>query len=121
MTIRVFEPKPGSAGVPPFLDVAVRAEEPPALVVELRGELDLFTGPMLQQHLQSYNDPSGSDTRLRSVAYLLGDLTFMDARGLHYLLTAVNGQGPETIAIREPSPSVRRLLEVVGLKAMIET
>jgi len=105
---------------PPLFDVSVRSEDPSAFVIEVQGELDLFTGPMLQRHLESYNDPSGNNGHPRRVIYLLPELKFMDARGLHYLLTAVDRHGPETITIREPSSCVWRLLELVGLDSMIE-
>lgn len=105
---------------PPPLHVAVGTEEPSAWVIEVRGELDLFTGPMLKQHLDVYNDPSGNDGDPRRIVYLLPELGFMDASGLRALLTAVDGYGPETITIREPSSGVHRLLELVGLDSMIE-
>jgi len=104
----------------PPLDVAVRSEESSAWVIEVRGELDLSTGPMLKQHLEPYNNPSANGGHPRRIVYLLPDLEFMDASGLHALLGAVDGHGPETITIREPSSSVCRLLELVGLHSMIE-
>lgn len=104
----------------PPLDVSVRSEEPSAWVIEVRGELDLFTGPMLKQHLEPYNDPSGNDGHPRKIVYLLPELEFMDASGLHALLGAVDGHGSETITVRKPSSSVCRLLELVGLDSMIE-
>jgi len=121
MTVRTLKSRADPSGYePPPLDVSVRSEDPSAFMIEVRGELDLSTGPMLKQHLESYNDPSGSNGHPRRVVYLLPELKFMDARGLHYLLTAVDGHGPETITIREPSSSVCRLLELVGLDSMIE-
>ncbi len=121
MTVRTSESRAGPSGYdPPPFDVAVRSEESSAWVVEVRGELDLATGPMLKQHLEVYNNPSGNNGHPRRVIYLLSDLGFMDASGLHALLTAVDGHGPETITIREPSFPVRRLLELVDLDSMIE-
>ena len=102
------------------LYVSANNEDPAAFQIEVRGELDFFTGPMLRQHLESYNDPSGNNGHPQRVTYVLPELGFMDARGLQYLLTAVDGHGAETITIREPSSSVRRLLEIVGLDSMIE-
>ncbi|HUG07352.1 MAG TPA: STAS domain-containing protein [Acidimicrobiia bacterium] len=97
------------------------SEDPSALLIEVRGELDLFTGPMLKQHLEPYNsDPSGNNGHPRRIVYRLPELDFMDASGLRALLGAVDGHGPETITVREPSPSVSRLLELVGLVSMIE-
>lgn len=119
MTVRTSEPRTGRLGYdPPPLDVSVRSDDPFAWVIEVRGELDLFTGPMLKRHLDVYNDPSGNNPR--RVTYLLSELEFMDASGLHALLDAVDGHGPETITIRDPSSSVCRLLEVAGLDSMIE-
>lgn len=121
MTIRASESTAGPSGYdPPPLDISVKSEHPSALVIEVRGELDLFTGPMLKRHLESYLDPSGNNGHPQKFIYQLPELRFMDARGLHYLLTAVDGHGSETIAIREPSSSVCRLLEQVGLESMIE-
>ncbi|MEX1093718.1 MAG: STAS domain-containing protein [Acidimicrobiia bacterium] len=102
------------------MDVALRAEAPSVWVIDVRGELDLFTGPMLKQHLDVYNHPSVNDGHPRSIVYSLPELWFIDASGLRALLTAVDGQGPETITIREPSSQVRRLLELVDLDSMIE-
>lgn len=121
MTGTDFESRAGPTGYdfPPF-DVSVRTEDPSGWVIEVRGELDLATGPILKQHLQRYGDPSGNNGFPRSIVYLLSDLEFMDVSGLNALLGAVNGHGPDTIIIREPSSPVRRLLEVVGMDSMVE-
>jgi anti-anti-sigma factor len=121
MTEIVSESRAGPSSYdPPLLDVSVRSEDPSAWVIEVRGELDLFTGPMLKQHLDPYIDPSGNDGHPRRIVYLLPELEFMDASGLRALLTAVDGHGSETITIREPSSFVCRVLELVGLDSMIE-
>lgn len=118
MTDRNSQTRTGSAGyASPPLAVSVRSDEPSDLVIEVRGELDLFTGPMLRQHLE---DSNGNGRHPGRIVYLARDLEFMDACGLRALLTAVDGHGSETITIREPSPMVRRLLDVVGLASMIE-
>jgi hypothetical protein len=75
---------------------------------------------MLKPHLEPYIDPSGNNGHPRRDIYLLPELKFMDASGLRALLTAVDGHGPETITIREPSSFGRRILELVGLDSMIE-
>lgn len=105
---------------PPPFGVSVRNDAPSELVVEVRGELDLFTGPILQQHLESNSSSGSNNGHPRKVVYLLPELSFMDARGLHYLQSAAVGSVAGTIAVRDPSPSVRRLLEAVGLGSMIE-
>ncbi len=110
---------PSSYHYPP-LEVAVRAEEQSAWVIEVKGELDLYTGQMLKKQLESYNDASGNNGHPRRIVYLLPELRFMDASGLYALLDAVDGHGPETITIREPSSQVRRLLELVDLDSLIQ-
>lgn len=121
MTVTTAESRASLYGsISPPLHVGVKSEEPSAWVIEVRGELDLFSGPMLKQHLEVYNDPHGNDGHPRRIVYLLPELGFMDASGLRALLTAVDGHRPETITIREPSSVVRRLLELVGLDSMIE-
>lgn len=121
MTEVVSESRAGPSGYdPPLLDVSVRSEDPSALVIEVRGELDLCTGPMLKQQLQPYKDPSVNNGHARRIVYILPELEFIDASGLRALLTAVDGHGSETITIREPSSFVCRVLELVGLESMIE-
>lgn len=115
-----YDPPPFDIYGPPPFGVSVRSEGPSAWMIEVRGELDLATGPILKQFLESYNDPSRKNGHRRRIVYLLSELDFMDATGLRYLLAAVEGQAPETITIREPSPSVGRLLQAVGLASMIE-
>lgn len=110
---------PSDYQFPPF-DVSVQSDGRSVLVIEVRGELDLLTGPTLKQHLEIYNDPSRSNGHPRRIVYLLPELEFMDASGLRALLGAVDGHGPETITVRAPSSSVCRLLELVGLDSMIE-
>lgn len=105
----------------PLLDVSVRSDGASAWMVELSGELDLATGELLRGHLDSYNALGGHGGRPQKIVYLLSGLEFIDASGLHALLEAVDGHGPSTITIRDPSPQVRRLLEIVGLDSMIET
>lgn len=117
MTVTNSEPGGSLSGYdPPPLTVAV-TEEPSTWVIDVRGELDLFTFPLVKQHLDSY---SGNDGYPRRIVFVLPELTFIDASGLRALLTAVDGHGTETITIREPSSAVRRLLELVDLDSMIE-
>lgn len=111
--------RPESGAGPPDYDsqpfaVWVRTDGPSTLAVEVRGELDLATAPVLKQNLEPYSG------RPKRIVYQLSDLAFIDATGLSALLTAVDGHDPTTITVRDPSPMVRRLLELVGLDLMIE-
>lgn len=121
MTNRQPESRAGPFGseFPPF-DVSVRSDRASTLVVEVQGELDLATGPILHQHLEPYQGVPERDGAPQGIVYHLSDLRFMDATGLDALLTAIDGPGPHTITVREPSPQVRRVLELVGLDSMIE-
>lgn len=123
MTTTSFDPDSRAgptAYVPPPFEVSVRTERTSGWLVEVRGELDLCTGPMLEHELRAHRDASASHRPPRTLVYLLSGLGFIDARGLHYLLTAVDGHGPETITVRDPSPQARRLLELAGLGSLIE-
>lgn len=108
-----------SGSDPPPLVVAV-TEEPSTWVIDVRGELDLFTFPFVRQHLDVYKDTTGNEGYPRRIVFSLPELEFIDASGLRALLTAVDGHGLETITIRNPSSQVRRLLELVDLDSMIE-
>ena len=94
----------------PFLEVVADTDDDSLLIVSIRGELDLATGPTLRQRLQSV---SGR----RRLVFRLSDLEFIDACGLNALLTCWDGA--DTIAIEEPSQPVRRLLGLVGMESMI--
>lgn len=121
MSDTISEPRAGpSDHDAALLDVSVRRGGSSSWVVEVGGELDLLTAPMLKRHLPPSNDPSWTNGQPRRIIYLLSDLEFMDLRGLDALLTAFDGHGPETITIRQPSPVVRRLLELVDLDSMID-
>ncbi len=111
--------RPSGYAFPP-LEVSVDSDGSAAWIVEVRGELDLATGTLLKGHLEAYNAMRAEDVRPESIIYVLTELTFMDACGLHALLDALDGHGPDTITIREPSPRVRKLLELVDLAGMIE-
>lgn len=106
---------------PTPLDVSLRSEGASTWVVEVRGELDLATGPILKQYLEPYRAMNGNDHHRRRIVFLLSEVTFMDASGLGALLGAAESHDPHTISIREPSPRARRLLELVGLDTIIET
>lgn len=121
MTATTTESRAGPSGYDSaFLDVSVRSEEPSAWMIEVRGELDLATGPILKQHLESYSDPNRNGDHPHRIVYQLSNLEFMDVTGLRSLLDAVEGHSSETITIRDPSPRVRRLLELVDMGSMIE-
>lgn len=93
-----------------------RVDDPLGAVLVLRGELDLATVPLLQEHL---------DRAMRSGAAVLIDLAglrFIDSSGLRVLLRAdrqlraCNGQ----LALLGGSRAVYRIFELAGMHRYLE-
>lgn len=84
------------------------------VVVELRGELDVATVPVLSNTLAAI---SGS-----TVVVDLSELTFMDSSGISALIharkqSARDGYG---LVLTRPSANVERVLAIVGLADWLE-
>ena len=82
------------------------------VTVEVRGELDMATVPHLEEAIEALR----RDGR-RSIVLDLGNVVFMDARGLDLLLALEQSARTDAwdFALRDGSPSVARLLEVTRL------
>jgi len=82
------------------------------VIVALRGEVDLATAPLLERELAL--------TPVRNARTVLVDLeqvAFMDLAGLRPILSfAVPTRPGHRVAITAGPPSVRRLLELSGLR-----
>jgi anti-anti-sigma factor len=78
-------------------------------VVFLSGELDLSTGPPLEDRLDRLMSTDGVGLVLD-----LHGLTFVDAYGLRSLVRAAN-RFDDRLGLQRPSGRVRRVLEVAGL------
>ena len=80
-------------------------------VVRVEGEIDMANAPELAELLEPAGTSGGP------VTVDLTDVTFIDSSGLHALLEfathSLNGNGPLTIA--NPSLTVRRVIEIVGI------
>ncbi len=78
------------------------------ITVRLHGELDVATVPSVSEAIESTIDhrPSG-------LVVDLEDLSFMDSSGIALLVQLANRA--ESVRVRNPSPNVRRVLEVTGL------
>lgn len=98
-------------GSHPLVSVSTRySSEPP--VVEVGGEIDLATAPILDRHLASLIGPGSPD-----VVIHLGRVTFMDASGLGVLIRAdnlarVHGGRVRLAALPD---RLARLLRITGL------
>jgi anti-sigma B factor antagonist len=83
------------------------------VVVDVAGELDLYTAPVLRDRLLDVIDGQGN----RFVAVDLGAVGFMDSTAVHVLVQAlrkVRERGGELELVRVPPPA-RRVLDISGL------
>ena len=85
-------------------------------VVSVRGEVDIATAPMLDRLLHSL---------LESHAHVVLDLSgvsFIDSTGIGVLVAAARAadQDGGSFAVREPSRSVLRVLELSGVSARLK-
>ncbi len=80
------------------------------VVVRIVGDLDVDTALELRNALA----PDGH----RPIVVDLAETTFMDSHGLNALVAAWHRGS--VVAVRDPSPTVRRLIEISGLREMVE-
>ena len=100
----------------PDFTVAV-TEEDGAAVVAVRGEVDLYTGPLLWERLLAVieNGPS-------RVVLDLKEMPFMDSTGLTVMVMAMRrlqGSGGQLI-LRSPCRMASKLLELTGFSALLQ-
>jgi anti-sigma B factor antagonist len=82
------------------------------VVVEVEGEVDIATAPLLHDALFDAIASQAS-----CVVADLGRVDFMDSSGIHVIIRANNAafeHGAELI-LRAPRPNVARVIELVGL------
>jgi len=80
--------------------------------IHLVGELDMSTAPQLRERLSGLATDGPNQ-----VTVDLSELSFVDSTGLSVLITGlkqVRQQGGD-MALRSPTPSTRRVLEITGL------
>ncbi len=89
-----------------------RSEQDGTLILALRGELDLGSTPMLETELSD-----GLSDGARRITIDLGQLEFMDSRGLHALLRAQHAAETNqmSFSLRPGARQVQRLFELTGL------
>ena len=91
------------------------SDEDGAVVVLVRGEIDLAAAPTLRDRLREAGD------RSPAVVVDMADTTFLDSSGLHVLVrahaerTAAGG----TLVLRSPSTSVTSVLAMAGIAHLI--
>jgi anti-anti-sigma factor len=95
-------------GAAPEITLSTRVDPGGAHVVSVAGELDSSNAKMLADTMATL-----LAERPERVIFELGALRFMDSAGIAVLVrTAAD---VETVEIRDPSPIVRRVIEVTGL------
>jgi anti-sigma B factor antagonist len=80
-----------------------------AIVVKLRGELDIMTAPALEQELQVAS-AMGAD----AIVVDLEDVEFLDCTALRVLLAYAGVQHGSRVAVTPGSRQVRKVLELTG-------
>lgn len=92
--------------------VITRSLEGDAMVLSLRGELDLASTPLLERELREAE--SANPVRLIVDLEALG---FIDSSGIHALIRASSRarSNRHHLAFRRGSTQVRRVLEITGL------
>lgn len=96
----------GRSGVRTF----VFRDLPSAVTVQIEGELDIASVDGARFELDQV--PVGTHDH---VAFDVAALDFMDSSGLALLIQVANRAG--SAEVRNPTPTVRRILEVTGLAA----
>ena len=94
-------------------------EEGDAGVFSLRGELDVATAPELRQRVGSFLE----DHPGRPLVLDLGDVAFVDSTvlGVFVRATKLAQQSGASVAVRNPSASIRRVFELTGIGALFAT
>ncbi len=91
------------------VDVAYH-DAPP--VVRVRGEVDLYTAPLMEQQLQQLVADGA-----REIVVDLAKVTFLDAAGLGALVRTMSRlrRRHGGMQVRSPSPRVQKTFEITGL------
>jgi anti-sigma B factor antagonist len=104
-----------AAPAPPF-EVSLEYASQDARL-ELRGELDMYSAPLLARELAC-----AARERPRRIVLDLAHLHFMDVSGLRAILDAARGMRRHggCIAIANPMPHIIRLFELTAIDQSVE-
>jgi anti-sigma B factor antagonist len=89
-------------------------EESGALVIRVTGEVDMSNAGDIREVVDQV-----TGTGVDRLIFDLGGLEFIDSSGLAVLLAAA--QKVPSVQLRNPSPIVRRVVEVTGLSETLPT
>jgi anti-sigma B factor antagonist len=95
----------------PLLSVAVEGSGS-RVFIQLKGELDISTAPLLQATLANVLGDSPGEIVLN-----LADVSYVDSTGLSLFITATKRAHAEgsKLVLRDPQESTQRLLEITNL------
>lgn len=93
------------------LDITVRRQDGTA-VVSVAGEIDVYTSPLLQEHLVEVLRDGSS-----SIVLDLSEVTFLDSTGLGVLITGLKRcrSADGDLVLVTAQPNVLKVLEITGL------
>jgi stage II sporulation protein AA (anti-sigma F factor antagonist) len=81
--------------------------------VRLIGEIDMATAPALSEALLA------AVAGANAITVDMSDVTFMDSSGLQAILAAAaEATAEEPLVVKDPSPAVLRVMELVGVEQM---
>jgi anti-anti-sigma factor len=81
--------------------------------LRLSGEIDMASAPALEEALLVALADG------RPVTIDMRDVTFIDSSGLKVIVaTAAESTGHEPLTVKDPSPAVRRVLELFGMEQL---
>ena len=94
----------------------VASHESSRALVQVKGEVDVATAPVLEQRLSEL-----VDSGVREIVLDVAELTFVDTTGLATLVRTAQRLGPDAgrLSLRAPRPNVRKTLEITGLDRVL--
>lgn len=94
------------------LEIASAREGEDVSVLRVSGQLDISNASILERALNAAvaDDP-------RAIVFDLAGLEFMDSAGISVLVRARSEVGE--VSLRNPTPVVRRLIEITGLSEVL--
>lgn len=86
-------------------------------LLELTGEVDAYTAPILKEKLLPLTEQQGMNIELD-----LGGTSYMDSTGLGVFIAGYKSadQFGSTLTIKNMTPRVKRLFEITGVSALID-
>lgn len=106
---------PSPSEIIPFC-VAVSSHQDGQATVQVTGEVDAETAPVLEQRLSELVDGG-----VREIVIDMAELTFMDTSGLSTLVKTVKllRAGEGRLRLQAPRPNIQRTLEITGLDKVL--